>query len=133
MAIIETLNSEKKRVLEDKADLEQKLNSYLYTQGKVAGTQTPVTKTISKAQPVTPPANIDLKGQIASVDLQNSMVSVSIGEADGVAKGMKFYVIRGDSFICEISIIEVEAEQAVGVIKLAQENPKVGDKVTSNL
>ncbi|MHC4637211.1 MAG: hypothetical protein ACYTBP_12745 [Planctomycetota bacterium] len=133
MAVIETIEAEKKRILEDKADLEQKLNAFLHGQGKTVGTLMPVTPLVDRAQPVTPPADIDLKGRITVVDMVNSMVSISIGKADGVAKGMKFYVIRGDDFICEISIIEVETEEAVGVIKLAQDNPKVGDIVTSNL
>ena len=133
MAVIETLEAEKKRILEDKAGLEQKLNAFLQDHGKTVGTLMPVTPLVDRAQPVTPPADIDLKGQIANVDMVNSMVVISIGKADGVAKGMKFYVIRGDDFICEISIIEVETEEAVGVIKLAQDNPKVGDIVTSNL
>ena len=38
------------------------------------------------------------------------MASVSVGKTEGVKEGMKFHVTRGDEFICDIQIIDVEAE-----------------------
>jgi hypothetical protein len=46
---------------------------------------------------------------------------------------MKFHVIRGDEFICDILIIDIDAEEAVGILELVQKQPKVGDNVSTNL
>jgi hypothetical protein len=74
-----------------------------------------------------------LKGLITAVDSKNKMVSISIGTADGVKEGMKFHVTRGDKFICDILIIDTDAENAVGAMELVQEQPRTGDTVTTNL
>ena len=67
------------------------------------------------------------------MDLKNSLASISLGKADNVKEGMKFYVTRGDKFICEILIIDIDAEQAVGVLERVQQQPRVGDNVSTNL
>ncbi len=40
---------------------------------------------------------------------------------------------RGDEFICNILIIDVDAEEAVGVLELIQKQPKAGDNISTNL
>ena len=77
--------------------------------------------------------DIALQGLVKKVDLKNSMASISIGSADGVKEGMKFHVTRGDKFLCDILIIDVDAEEAVGVLELVQQQPKVGDSVSTNM
>ena len=77
-----------------------------------------------------------LKGLVTAVDLKNKLASISTGTADGVKEGMKFQVTRGDKFICDIIIIDTDAEDAVGVLELldfAKEQPKPGDTLTTNL
>ena len=51
----------------------------------------------------------------------------------GVKEGMKFHVTRGDEFICDILITDVDTEEAVGVLELVQQQPNVGDTVSTNL
>jgi hypothetical protein len=46
---------------------------------------------------------------------------------------MKFHVTRGDAFICDILIVDVDVEKAVGVLELVQQQPKVGDNASTNL
>lgn len=134
MAIIETLQAEKKRLVEEKTDLQAKLDQYLQPMGKVAVTPEPVTPEKGVAQKATPAAkDIALSGLVKKVDLKNSVASISIGAADGVREGMKFHVTRGDEFICDILIIDVDAEEAVGVLDLVQQQPKIGDKASTNL
>jgi hypothetical protein len=70
---------------------------------------------------------------ITAVDLKLSVAEISIGAAQGVREGMKFYVTRGQDFICEIWIHYVDAEKAVGDLKLVQKQPRAGDSVTTNL
>jgi len=74
-----------------------------------------------------------LKGKVAEVNLQNSIVGISIGSADGVQQGMKFYVTRGEDFVCEILIMNVDSKVSAGVIELASSQPKIGDKVATDL
>jgi len=134
MAIIESLETEKKRLLEEKVDLQNKLDSYLRPGGKVAVTPAPVTPERDMARPAAPGVkDIALAGTVTAVDLKNSMASISIGKADGVKEGMKFHVVRGDEFICDILIIDVESKEAVGVLDLVQQQPKIGDKASTNL
>jgi len=65
--------------------------------------------------------------------VKNSLATVSTGSADGVKEGMRFHVTRGDEFICDILIIDVDTEKAVGVLELVQQPPKVGDNASTNL
>ena len=69
---------------------------------------------------------------VIEVDLKNAMATISLGTADGVKKGMNFHVTRGNKFICDISIIDVDTEASVGVLKLVQDQIKVGDSVITN-
>ena len=46
---------------------------------------------------------------------------------------MKFHVTRGDEFICDILIVDVDTEKAVGVLELVQQPLKVGDNAATNL
>ncbi|GAH62796.1 unnamed protein product, partial [marine sediment metagenome] len=76
---------------------------------------------------------IGLNGLVTAVDLKNSVAEISIGAAHGVREDMRFYVIRGDEFICEIRIHHVDTERAVGELRLVQKQPSIGDSVTANL
>ncbi len=134
IAIIETLETEVKRLREERSELQSRLDQLLQPIGKIAAPTMPVTPERDTARPAIPPAEgIALQGLVTALDLKNSMASISIGAADGVKEGMKFYVTRGDEFICEILIIDVDTEEAVGVLELVQQQPGVGDNVSTNL
>ena len=134
MAVIAMLDEKTKRLLEEKAELQSRLDDYLQPIGKRAAELVPVTPKKTIARPAIPPTrDIELKGLVTAVDLKNSMASISIGTAAGVKAGMKFYVTRGDEFICNILIIDVDAEEAVGVLELIQQQPKAGDNISTNL
>jgi len=134
MAIIEALEAEKRRLLEEKTELQNRFDQFLQPLGKVAVVPVPITPEKGAARPAIPEAeDIALQGLVKEVDLKNSMASISIGTADGVKEGMKFHVIRGDEFICDILIIDTDAEEAVGILDLVQEQPKIGDNVSTNL
>jgi len=134
MAIIAMLEEEKKRLLEEKTELRRQLDQHLQQFGKLAAPPALVTPEKGKARPAALPSrDIELKGLVAAVDLKNSLASISLGKADNVKEGMKFYVTRGDEFICEILIIDIDAEQAVGILERVQQQPRVGDNVSTNL
>lgn len=134
MAIIETLQAQNNRLLEEKAELENKLDRFLQPIGKTPARFVPVTPERGPARMAKPTVrDIGLKGLVTAVDLKNYMASISLGTADGVKIGMKFHVTRGDEFLCDILIIDVDTEQAVGVLELLQQAPKIGDNVSTNL
>ncbi len=134
MAIVETLEARAKRLIEEKTELQNRLDRFLQPLGKVAAVPVPITPERAVARPAKPAVeDIALQGLVTAVDLKNSMASISIGTADGVKEGMKFHVIRGDEFICDILIIDIDAEEAVGILELVQKQPKVGDNVSTNL
>jgi uncharacterized phage infection (PIP) family protein YhgE len=133
-AIIEAAEAEKRRLVEEKADLQNRLDKTMQAGGKVAAAGTPVTQEKGYAMPAqTAVAAINLKGLISEVDTKNSLATISIGSADGVKEGMKFHVTRGDDFVCDILIVDVDTEKAVGVLELVQQSPKIGDNASTNL
>lgn len=144
MAVIAQLEEQSKQLNKEKSLLQARLEQVVRQYGKTVLTSPPpaVDTIPDKAQATAPapPApvgtavkEIGLKGVITQVDLKNSLAEISIGAADGVKEKMKFYVTRGDSFICNILILDVDAERAVGFIELVQSPPKVGDKVSTNI
>jgi len=146
MAIIAQLEDQAKQLIKEKEQLQVKLVQVLRQFGKTVGRSTPVTTSASirdKAQPRLPAPSqasvgtqvkeIGLKGVITQVDLKNSLAEISIGAADGVKEKMKFYTTRGDSFICEILILDVYAERAVGFLERVQTPPKSGDSISTSI
>lgn len=134
MAIIETLQAENKRILEEKTELQNRLDKFLQPIGKTAAAAVPVTPREEAARPATTEArDIALQGLVTAVDLKNSMATISIGTADGVKEGMRFHVTRGNEFLCDILIIDADIKEAVGALELVQQQPNVGDTVSTNL
>jgi uncharacterized membrane-anchored protein YhcB (DUF1043 family) len=134
LAVIAMLEADVRRLQEEKAQVQGKLDKFLREFGKEPLPHIPVTPKLGKVQPAPPIARkMDLKGLVTTVDLKNLVAAVSIGTAEGVKKDMKFYVTRGDEFICEIWIHYVDTDKAVGDLKLVQKQPRVGDTVTTNL
>jgi len=137
IAIISTLQEKNKQMLEEKTELQTKLDQLLRQYGRVIAPPTPVTprreiaRPVPAAMPVT--KDIGLKGLVTAVDLENSLAEISIGTADGVRNEMKFHVTRGDKFICDILILDVDSDRAVGILELVQQPPRVGDSVSTNL
>lgn len=135
LAIIQSLETDKKRLIEEKTELQARMDKLLQPKGE---TTTPVITVTQPKIEIARPApvvaeKIALKGLITGVDLKNKMASISIGTADGVKEGMKFHVTRGDNFVCDLLIIDTDTEEAVGAMELVQDQPKAGDTVTTNL
>jgi len=136
MKIIETLEEQSKQLSEEKTALQNELDKLLQRTGKTVAPPVPVTPTKEKAQVAPPTVDISLNGLITAVDLENSLAEISIGAASGVKQNMTFHVTRADKFICDIVILDVEPEKAIGTLELmdvTKEQPKAGDKVSTNL
>jgi myosin heavy subunit len=133
-ALIESAEAEKRRLIEEKADLQNRMDKMLKAGGKPVAAGVPVTQEKGFAQPARPTAEaVNLKGLVTQVDSKNSLATISIGTADGVKEGMKFHVTRGDEFICDVLIVDVDTDKAVGVLELVQQSPKNGDNASTNL
>ena len=134
MAIIETLEARTRRLLEEKSELQSRLDKMLRPFGKTVAETAPVTPPTDTARPAaTETIGIGLQGLVTEVDLKNSLAGISLGSADGVKEGMRFHVSRGDEFLCDILIIDVDSKKSVGVLELVQRHPEIGDNVATNL
>jgi len=137
MAIVRQLQEGSKRLLEEKSELQNKLDQYLRQYGKAIAAPSPVTAMKEAVRVAPPTKDIDLNGMITEVDLKNLLAEISIGAAEGVKAGMRFHLTRNDKFICDIVILDVWPEKAVGWLELLQEQPqnqpKINDKVSTNL
>jgi len=136
MAIIDTLETKSKLLLEEKTDLQNQLGSRLQRSGQTVAAPVTVTPLKETARVAMPAVDIGLNGLITTVDLDNSLAEISIGGANGVKQNMKFHVTRADKFICDIVILDVEPENAIGTLELmdiTKEQPKAGDTVSTNL
>jgi hypothetical protein len=137
MAIVRQLQEDSKRLLEEKTELQNKLDQYLRQFGKAIGEPIPVIPKEGAVSLARPTTDIDLSGSITEIDLKNLLAEISIGTADGVKEGMRFHLTRGDKFICDLVILDVWPERSVGWIDLLQDQPQnqpqVNDKVSTNL
>lgn len=136
MAIIDSLEKQLKLQLEEKTDLQSQLGSRLQRSGQTVAPTVTVTPLKETARVATPAVDIGLNGLITTVDMDNSLAEISIGGANGVKQNMKFHVTRADKFICDIVILDVEPENAIGTLELmdvTKEQPKAGDTVSTNL
>ncbi len=131
MAIVEQLQAENRRLREVEAGLRAKLDSFLWPAGEAVAPTPVFRQEYVGVEPAT--RQVGLKGLVTDVDMKNSLVEISIGSADGVKGGMKFYITRGEEFICDILIYDVEPEKAVGLLDLVSKQPKAGDNVSTNL
>jgi hypothetical protein len=67
------------------------------------------------------------------MEVDQSLVTLSVGTTDGVSKGMVFHVTRGDQFLCDILVTDVDVNKCAGVLEMVQQRPKVGDTVATKL
>lgn len=137
LAIVMQLEAKVKGLTEEKTAIQNKLDQFLRQYGKVTAQAAPVTVMREAARVAPPATDIDLKGSLSAVDLKNLLAEISIGAADGVKKGMRFHATRDSKFICDVVVLDVEPDKALGWLELLQDQPqdkpKAGDAVSTNL
>lgn len=131
MVQMESLEAARRRLLEQKTDLEERMNQIIGPDALGSQAVEPVTLDIDSARPGVFFGSADLNGLITEV--AESMVTISIGSADGVKKGMVFHVTRGDDFISDILITDVDINKSAGVLDLVQQQPRIMDNVSTRL
>jgi hypothetical protein len=130
MVQLESLEASKRQLLEQKSSLEKRMNNLMgpdVNRSAIA----PVTQDIDSVRLAAIPSGVNLRGLIAEVG--QSLVTISLGSADGVQKGIVFHVTRGDDFICDIIITDVDTNKSAGVLDLVQQAPRVMDNVSTRL
>jgi uncharacterized coiled-coil protein SlyX len=138
MSVVAQLEEKNKQLVEANQDISNRLNQYLQKYGAMATAPKLATPSTGTALPQTtlPVQNISLSGKIVGVDLQNNLAQVSLGAASGVTTNMTFHVTRGEQYICDIVIKNVDPDTAVGqltVLNRSRAEPRVGDAISTNL
>ncbi len=134
MSIVDQQEDRIKQLVEERTQLQNKLDQLLRGYGKTVATTGPVPQIRDeKVKPVVTPKSIGLKGLITRVDAKNLLAQISIGTADGVKENMTFHITRGNEFICDLLILDTDTDKAVGILDNIQQAPKSGDNVSTNL
>lgn len=126
---LQNLEAERRRLLEQKTELETQVASG--AQAANVKEIIPVTQLDRIAAPAAVVTSSDIKGQISAVG--ESMVQLTVGSADGVTKGAKFHITRGDRFLCDVVVTDVDINKCAGVLELVQDRPQVGDTASTQL
>lgn len=125
---LEALEADRRRLLEQKKELETKVSSGLLEM-PASSAVTPVPGPARPAGALS--VGADIRGLVTEV--RSNMLTLSVGSADGVQKDMRFHVTRGDQFLCDVVITHVDINQSAGVLELVQQTPRVGDTASTRL
>jgi hypothetical protein len=121
---VQLLEAEKRRLLEQKAAIEKLLD---------AGSKEAKAVTVvqNRAMPAGEQPYAVVTGLVTEVS--ESLIGVSIGTADGIKKGVKLHVTRGNTFVCDLTITDADVDKAAGMIGLKNDVPRIGDTVSTEL
>jgi cell shape-determining protein MreC len=126
---LQRLEADRRRILEQKTDIEKQM-AQLSTTGK-SSVSAPVTQVPNMAQPAPMVAAAAINGLVS--ELNGSLVTLSVGTADGVEKGMVLHITRGSEFLCDVVVTDVDVNKCAGVLEMIQQRPKVGDTASTKL
>ena len=126
---LQSLEAERRRLLEQKKELEKRVATGGFSTTEVIPVTLQQNRTASPA--TIAPAGTDVKGLV--VEVQQNLITLSIGSADGVKENMVFHITRGDRFLCDVIITNVDINRCAGVLDLVQQTPQVGDTASTQL
>jgi len=126
---LQRLEADRRRILEQKTDLEKQV-AQLSTGGSTT-VSAPVTQVPDMAKPAPRASAISINGLISEIN--ESLVTLSVGTADGVEKGMVFHITRGSEFLCDVMVTDVDVNKCAGVLEMVQQRPQVGDTASTKL
>ena len=125
---LQDLEAERRNLLEQKTALESQLASGDSTKMEEIIPVTPVNQPAQQTQAIT---TANIKGLVTATG--KSMVQLSVGSADGVKKDMVFHVTRGDRFLCDVVVTDVDINKCAGVLELVQQTPQINDTASTQL
>jgi hypothetical protein len=125
-------------LMEQRRQYEQQLNILRRENEKLAraGQQPAGTPTFEQPQgaampdvvAMSPVASTPIRGSV--LEVAGSLVTINVGSADGVRKGMIFVLHRGDEYVGDVEISLVDPEQSAGRIVRSTSAPIPGDAAT---
>jgi myosin heavy subunit len=128
---MQDLEAERRRLLEQKVALEEQLTSGASASAMRPIQAAPVTPRPQTASPAPMVTSADIKGLVTAVG--ETMVQLSVGSADGVKPNMVFHISRGDRFLCDVVVTDVDINKCAGVLELVQQGPQIGDTASTQL
>jgi len=120
---LQSIEAERRRLLEKNTEFENQAAT-AGTPREVIAPVTPLPHQMASPA-VSVPSGTDIKGLI--VEVEGSLVTLSVGSADGVAKDMVFHVTRGDRYVCDVIITHVDINRSAGTLDLVVQPPQVND------
>ena len=75
----------------------------------------------------------DIKGKIASVDEENHLVVLNVGESQGVRKNFNFTVFRGDKFVAKVNVLQTYADYCAAQVVTQKLPIELGDNAWTRL
>ncbi|MFQ5591387.1 MAG: hypothetical protein ACE5HE_09515 [Phycisphaerae bacterium] len=123
---------EQKRQLEQQVNIARKENEKLMREARRLASdirQESFTEPdMGGVTPVTPIAETVIRGHV--VEVSGSIVTISVGAADGVLKDMVFVIHRDDQYVGDLRIDLVDPNQSAGRLVSSTVDPRSGDLVT---
>ncbi|MCF7956665.1 MAG: hypothetical protein K9M75_12750 [Phycisphaerae bacterium] len=131
---IQKLNAKVKNLTEAKSMYDDQI-AQMSTSGKKVNLEDRVVTRVPDYanEALAAPTNTALKGLVSGISANLELVTISLGSADGVARNSVFHVTRGDEFICNVKITNVDTNKSAGVIELQIGQPRIGDTVSNEL
>lgn len=124
-------------LLEEKRQYEQQMNILAAENEKLSRAtrrpalgntfEAPSGAGLAGVEALTPISVVPVRGQI--IEVEENLVTVSVGAADGVKKGMRFVVHRGDEYVGDVEITLLEPNRAAGTVVRSVASLAVGDRV----
>lgn len=122
---------EQRRQFEQQLDILRRENLALARQanrpGIGAAMEDPKGTALAGVTARTPVASTPVRGKILSVD--GNILTLSVGNADGVEKGMEFVIRRNGQYVGDMTIQAVEPNRSAGRITRQALPPQVEDEI----
>ena len=126
---LQDLEAERRHLLEQKTALESQLS---FGGGSTKLEEVIPVTPLNQAASQTPVVSTsDIKALVVATG--ESMAQLSVGSADGVKPQMVFHITRGERFLCDVVVTDVDINKCAGVLELVQQRPQIGDTASTQL
>ena len=123
-------------MMEEKRQFEQQINilkgqNERLSRGGAGGSpvlESPSGAALPGVQAVNPPFGSSIRGSVVAVD--DKLVTLSVGSADGVKPEMLFVLHRGGEYVGDVRVTVVDPEQSAGRVVNSNRSVMAGDLAT---
>ncbi len=99
--------------------------------GSASSMESPAGSALPGVTGESPVARTSIRGKV--LEVAGNLVTLSVGSADGVEKGMVFVVHRGGTYVGDVKVSIVDPNQSVGRLIESSVTPSPEDEVTDAL